>query len=241
LWRKADLIWSDAQGTLKQPLGSWLHASRDQRQRHFAYQFGSRLALRMNTEYHIYHRPQRQPYKFTGTVVPCEDLPHDAHATDPFSVCDTLAHGIRAVSDGSVRYNTQGSFGWVLSSGPARAPSPTSFCAEGYALLSLVLFLHRVKDFAFMHDPWIGIIGTDSKSLLHALLGKEKTPNPHRMDNPLGIEGEAVVLNVLRPDWDVLIKIQHPMKRLPEVMLQFTRGHQDRHTRFARLPLLAQL
>ena len=34
---------------------------------------------------------------------------------DPYSVCDTLAHGIRAASDGSVRNNTEGSFGWVLS------------------------------------------------------------------------------------------------------------------------------
>jgi hypothetical protein len=178
-------------------------------------------------------------------------LIHTRMSTDPFSVCDTLAHGIRAASDGSVCFNTQGSFGWVLSAkdgermatgmGPARGPRPTSFLAEGYALLSLILFLHRVKDFASMHDPWIGIMGTDSKSLLHVLLGKEKNPEPHHTDNQFRIAGEDVVLDVLRPDWDVLIEIQHAMKRLPEVQLQFTRGHQDRHTRFARLPLISQL
>ena len=84
---------------------------------------------------------------------------------DPFLVCDTLTHGIRAVSDGSVRYNTQGSFGWVLSTqaggrtatgmGPACMPTPTLFRAEGYALLSRLLSLHQLKEFASMHDPWI--------------------------------------------------------------------------------------
>jgi hypothetical protein len=197
LWKKTNLLWSDVHGNLTTPFGSWMQTSQDQRQRHFAYQFGSRLALRMHTKYHIYKRKHHH-YKSTGVIVSFEDLPSNAHATDaqyhpttdtwspklhqygpyvrpppcrvpatfdeyiqtldaweldllfhtrlsmdPFSVCDALAHGIRAVSDGSVRYNTQGSFGWVLSAqdgertatgmGPAQRPNPASFRAEGYA------------------------------------------------------------------------------------------------------------
>jgi hypothetical protein len=50
-----------------------------------------------------------------------------------------------------------------------------------------------------------------------------------------------VLLDVLQPDWDVLIEIQHAMAHLPENQLQFIRGHQDRSRQFARLALLAQL
>ena len=34
---------------------------------------------------------------------------------DPNTVCNALSHGLRAASDGSVRFLTQGAFGWVLS------------------------------------------------------------------------------------------------------------------------------
>lgn len=306
LWQKANLPWSNAQGNLKQPLGSWLKTSQlEQRQWHFAYRFGSRLAIRMGTAYHIYKNRHGQ-YHSTGVIVPFEDLPTNAHATDvkydittdtwspqihqcgplvnppfvpvsatfdqyvqsldaweidllfhtkmsmdPYSVCDTLAHGIGAVSDGSVRYNTQGSFGWVLSAqdgervatgkGPARGPRPTPFRAEGYALLSVLLFLNRVKAFTSMHDSWIEVIATDSKSLLQTLRGNKKTPNPHRPGEPIQTDCATVTFDVLRPDWDVLIEIQYAMSQLPEVTLQFIRGHQDKNRAFASLPLLAQL
>ena len=34
---------------------------------------------------------------------------------DPNAVCESLSHGLRAASDGSVRFLTQRAFGWVLS------------------------------------------------------------------------------------------------------------------------------
>ena len=34
---------------------------------------------------------------------------------DPNALCDALSHGLRAASDGSVRFMTQGAFGWALS------------------------------------------------------------------------------------------------------------------------------
>jgi hypothetical protein len=94
-------------------------------------------------------------------------------AEDPYSVCNALlVPGLCAVSDGSVRYISQGSFGWVLSAsdgerlatgmGPARGPRPTSFRAKGYALLSLILYLRCVAEFTSMNDPLIGTIATNS-------------------------------------------------------------------------------
>jgi hypothetical protein len=170
---------------------------------------------------------------------------------DPYSICTALIHGFCAVSDDSVRYNSQGLFGWVLSAsdgerfatgmGPARGPQPTSFRAEGYALLSLVLYLRRVAEFTSMHEPWIGTIATDSKSLLQTLQGKPTTPIHPGLDAPILLEGKAVRLDVLQPDWDVLIEIQHAMTHLPEIQLQFIRGHQDCSSQFARLSLLAHL
>ncbi|KAI2512751.1 hypothetical protein MHU86_1539 [Fragilaria crotonensis] len=202
LWKKANTLWSDATGKLYQPLGSWKLPRRAQRQRHFAYSFGSRLAIRMHGSYHIYKRGHQRYHTRTNTAIPFDDLPIDAHPTDvsyhitqdawspnlaqsgryvsppppqvcatfdefirsldswevdllyhttmladPYTLCTMLTPGFCAVSDGSVRYNTQGSFGWALSAsdgtrvatgmGPARGPRPTSFRAEGYALLSL--------------------------------------------------------------------------------------------------------
>jgi exonuclease III len=306
LWRKANLLWSEADGTLRTPLGSWLAPIATQRQRHFAYSFQGRLAIRHGASYQIHKRRRRGLYTFTGVVTPFDDLPIDAHPTDatyhphddawspnlhqsgpfvpvrspplsatfdeyiqtldaweidllyhttmsvdPFSVCDALAHGFCAVSDGSVRKNSQGSFGWVLCTsegaravtcmGPARGPRPTSFRAEGYGLLSFLLFLRRVAEFTFMHDPWIGTIATDSKSLLQTLKGIDRTQPSPNFDTPLRIDGNSTTLEPMQPDWDILIEIQNALSQLPEIQLQFIKGHQDRTTRFARLPLLAQL
>jgi hypothetical protein len=125
--------------------------------------------------------------------------------------------------------------------GPARGPRPTSFRAEGYALLSMLVFLRRVAEFTSKHEPWTGTLATDSKSLLQTLRGKPTTPIHPGLDAPFRIADEAVLLDVLQPDWDVLIEIQHALRHLPELNLQFIRGHQDRTVQFARLSLMAQL
>ncbi len=170
LWKKANSLWSNAQEKLHQPLGAWLHTWTLQRQRHFAYMFKNRLAIRMGDSYHIHKRGCHRRYFSSGVVVPLKDLPLDAHPTDatyhtnhdawtphlhqsgpyvpprlppvhatfdnfiqsldaweldllyhtkmaadPYSICTALIPGFCAVSDGSVRYNSQGMFGWVLN------------------------------------------------------------------------------------------------------------------------------
>jgi exonuclease III len=305
LWRRANLLWSDSDGKLILPLGSWLFDNPTQRQRHFAYSFGTRIALRIGAQYQIHKRRQKK-YYFTGVEVSFADLPTTAHPTevlyhpatdswavhkphsgpyippqvppisatfeeyiqtlqpweidllrhvrmsvDPYSVCEGLEHGFCAVSDGSVRYQTQGSFGWVLSAsngervvtcmGPARGPRPSSYRAEGYGLLSFLLFLRHVAAFTSKHEPWLGTIGTDSKSLLQTLKGHDRSQPTPQYEFPLRINGDSVTLDALSPDWDVLIEIQHALHNLPDIKLQFIKGHQDRKVRFERLSLMAQL
>jgi hypothetical protein len=50
-----------------------------------------------------------------------------------------------------------------------------------------------------------------------------------------------VVLDVLDPEWDVLIEIQQSLKSLPGVHLEYVEGHQDKQTQYHNLDLLAQL
>ena len=102
-----------------------------------------------------------------------ELLQHVEMEDDPFEFCIELQPNQRAVSDGSVRHNNQGAFGWTIRNehgtrvasgmGPARGSKPTSYRAEAYRLLSLLLFLVRIAEYTDMQIPWIGTIGTDSQ------------------------------------------------------------------------------
>ena len=70
-----------------------------------------------------------------------ELLQHTTLATDAYAIGVALEHGFRAVSDGSAWFQTQGSFGWILSSdtgerlaigmGPASGNKPNSYRSEG--------------------------------------------------------------------------------------------------------------
>ena len=168
---------------------------------------------------------------------------------DPNALCYALSNGLRAASDGSVRFLTQGAFGWALSTaqgiqaatgmGPARGPRPSSYRAEGYGLLSILRFLIRIAEYTGRGDPWQGVLVTDSQSVLKTLGGGDKEFKA--TDEPVRIDGETVVLDVLCPDWDILIEIQHALKLLPGLTLQFIKGHQDEKIPYAQLPLLARL
>ena len=80
-----------------------------------------------------------------------------------------------------------------------------------------------------MVDPWKGCILTDSKSVIKTLGGGDIDPQ-EAPDEPVKIDGDAVVVNVLCPDWDLLIEIQHALLQLPHMTLQFVKGHQDEKT-----------
>jgi hypothetical protein len=175
-----------------------------------------------------------------------ELLQHTTLATDANAIGVALQHGLRAVSDGFTWFKTQGSFGWILSSdtgerldigmGPANGSNPNSYRSEGCGMLALLLFLTRLAEFIQIHEPWTGIIATDSKSLIDTV----RHPSAGR-----NTEGPASTykrpLDPLSPEWDIVIGVQSLLNDMSGLKLQHIRGHQDAQFEFHRLPLLAQL
>jgi hypothetical protein len=90
-----------------------------------------------------------------------------------------------------------------------------------------------------MVEPWTGRIVTDSHSVLKTLCGGDI--DPQEEGDPINIDGDEVVLNVLCPHWDILFEIQHALKQLPGLTLKYIKAHQDEKIPNAQLPLYAQL
>ncbi len=188
-------------------------------------------------------------YVQTLTSWEIELLNHVHMELDPRALCVALESGFRAVSDGSVRQVTHGAFGWVLSSrdgtrlaygmGSASGRKQPSYRAEAYGLLSLSRFLIRLREFSQMHEDWSGQIATDSKSVLDTLT--EGDSDPQEEELPVDLDHGRVVLDALRPEWDVLVEIQEALRSLPGVTLKYVKGHQDRDIAYQNLSLMAQL
>ncbi len=176
-------------------------------------------------------------------------LRHVSMDVDPFTVCLEAQTNFRAVSDGSALPTGSASFGWVLSTrqgerlvegmGPVRGQKVHSFRAEACGVLSFLRFLIRVADYTQMHERWKGVLATDSQSLLDTLFGRDQTDRDETA--PVDLDHNRVVLDVLDPEWDVLIEIQQSLKSLPGVHLEYVEGHQDKQTQYHNLDLLAQL
>ena len=198
------------------------------------------------------------PTTFSQFVANLDDwetelLKHTCLFTDPRSIGVALDHGIRAVSDGSEWYRTQGSFGWAMSddagnrvatgTGPARSQTPYSYRSESYGMLALLCFLKRLAEFTEQWEPWHGTVATDSQSLIDTLYGK----TPPSMQDPYGTTHRdrtslmTVVLDPLIAEWDVIVSIQILLREMPGLTLIHVRGHQDKKIPYHRLPLLAQL
>ena len=177
-----------------------------------------------------------------------ELLSHTQMTTDAFAVGVALEHGIRAVSDGSEWFKTQGSFGWMLSSdlgerlasgmGPASGQRPNSYRSEGYGMLALLCFLHRLAEYINLHEPWHGIIATDSKSLVDTVRGKVRP----ELNNQTTKVPWRRPLDPLSSEWDVVVVgIQHLLNEMPGLKMEHIKGHQDSHRDYGHLSLLAQL
>ena len=192
--------------------------------------------------------PERVPesttfYQYTQALDPWEaDLLQQVRlAVDPAYLSFDLQLYFFAGTDGSVKHGTNGSFGWSLSNpegdrvatamGPARGASMDSYRAECTGMLSLLRFLVRVAGYTNQEFPWRGLIGTDSQSMLD------------RVYDSGGQEGtrKLAVLDVLDPEWDLLVEIQDALQELPGVSLTYVKGHQDDRAPYERLPLVAQL
>ncbi|KAI2495321.1 hypothetical protein MHU86_19220 [Fragilaria crotonensis] len=185
--------------------------------------------------------------EYVSTLEPWETdlLQHHELFIDPYSACLELQPRFFAGSDGSEKYGTHGAFGWTISTiqgervasgmGPSRGSRMDSYRAECSGVLSILRFLIQIATFTAMHEPWQGVIGTDSKSLLDKL-----SPNPTSYDTNQEA-GKRVHLDELTPEWDLLIEIQEGLRLLPGVSLTHVKGHQDDSQPYDRLSLLAQL
>ena len=146
--------------------------------------------------------------------------------------------------DGSAKYGTNGAYGWAISNpageraavgmGPSRGLRMDSYRAECSGLLSLLRFLIQLGEFTCAHEPWRGVIGTDSQSML------DKLAIQPRVGNELGHKFTKE-LDPLTPEWDLLIEIRESLRDLPGVSVVYVQGHQDNCQPYDELPLLAQL
>ena len=205
-----------------------------------------------------YRRPPSRPPSTVATFDMYVDtldawerdlLQHHTLYTDAYSICWSAQMQLRVVSDGSALPPSIASFGWMMSNkdgerlaqgmGPVRGRTLHSYRAEATGMLSALRFLIRLKEFCQMHEPWQGIVATDSQSLLDTLSGEQSLDENRNI--PVDLDFNRVVLDVLSPEWDVLIEIQHSMKRLSGVRLEYIKGHQDQEIPYERLSVLAQL
>ena len=141
---------------------------------------------------------------FIATLEPWETelLQHVNLLVDPFSLCLELTPGFRAVSDGSVTTQLHGSIGWIVSSLSGNRLATGMGPARGRSPLSF-----RAEAYGLL-------------SFLRFLLRIKEYRGMHDKGD--------VVLDCLRPDWDLLIEIQSAIKNLPNVTLQYIAGPQDK-------------
>ena len=103
-------------------------------------------------------------------------------------------------------------------------------------MLALLCLLQRLAKYIQLHEPWHGVIATDSKSLIDKVRG----PCHHHNGHSQGTVYQQP-LDPLSPEWDVVVGIQKLLQEMPGLKLEHIKGHQDRDQEYERLPLLAQL
>jgi hypothetical protein len=177
------------------------------------------------------------------TLLPWEAdlLQHVSMELDPAYICFDLQLYFYAGTDGSVKHGTQGSFGWSLSNpegerlatamGPTRGATIDSYRAECTGMLSMLRFLLRIAQYTNKDEPWKGLIGTDSQSLLDRVYKSDGAQSNKSLAD----------LDVLGAEWDLLVEIQEALREMPGVDLIYVKGHQDDRVPYDRLPLMAQL
>ena len=305
LWKRANLIWSTADGRLHTPLKNWTEPIHKQRNSHFAYRKCNNMWIRqLDNLYQCYRitssgrAKRRNQVMAWGDIppnsVPIEVTPNDIkdwnieqpsfpvmraaiitmaatatfeayidtldpweidilrHVTmdvDPFTLCLETQNNFRAVSDGSALPTGSASFGWILSTrqgerlaegmGPVRGMKVHSYRAEASGVLAFLRFLVHIARFTQMHDTWRGVLATDSQSLLDTLFGRDHPEQENT--GPVDLDQNRVVLDVMCPEWDILIEIQKSLQLLSRVCLEYIEGHQDKKTSYHNLCLLAQL
>jgi hypothetical protein len=135
---------------------------------------------------------------------------------------DPEIHNLHAqllnVSDGSA-FDSSMSFGWAMShpdgtrlatcSGPAYGSKQSSFCAEGYGMLSLVRFLYHLTTYCSANPNWTITLICDNEGIITRLQSAIQYTTSFPNDT-------------LQPDWDITNAI---VTTLQELTLQPTFAH----------------
>eukprot|EP00980_Cylindrotheca_fusiformis_P026777 scaffold17422_cov103-Cylindrotheca_fusiformis.AAC.6 len=143
------------------------------------------------------------------------------------------------VSDGS-EFHQSMSFGWVLAdlegfrmvtgAGPAFGKQASSYRAEAYGMLSLILFLLHLRIFCASPHNWKLALASDNLGLI------KKVKQALQYDSPFPN-------TTLEPDYDLVHSIVQTIRQAQlEVCVFHVKGHQDRdNIPFDELPLCVQL
>jgi hypothetical protein len=102
----------------------------------------------------------------------------------------------------------------------------------------MLCFLKRLAEFTYQHEPWTGVLATDSLSLLDTIRGVCRDDHGIAYED---IRSEGLPLETLSPEWDIVMNIRRLIAAMPNLQLQHVRGHQDRRVEYHQLNLMAQL
>lgn len=136
------------------------------------------------------------------------------------------------VSDGSQRGDTM-TFGWVFGSlqqvtyaehSGQGYGTPSSHRAEGWGMLSGVLFIHHLQQYTAPQEPDYTVfqhlaLFTDNQGLVTRITQRQQYS--HSYPN-----------TTLSPDWDIVEQIHATLKALPQdnIQIKWVKGHQDKDT-----------
>jgi len=112
--------------------------------------------------------------------------------------------------------------------GPAFGQPMDSYRAETYGQLSIIMFLFLLQQYFETSCPRVQI-ACDNQSAVDRVLILRDSKRPQFPND------------TLQPSWDTLQAISRHLRLLPKVTLIWVKGHQDKNTPFAKLPVLAQL
>ena len=142
------------------------------------------------------------------------------------------------VCDGSVLHS-KGAFGWVLSlasgfrlaegNGPAYGHQMSSFRAEGYGMLSALLYVHYIIQAYAPECPLAVQLFCDNEGLVGVVNRRLRCPHPE------------FVNTTMSADWDLIQEICSIISKLSEVTIQYVKGHQDQDKSVKHLSLEARL
>ena len=153
--------------------------------------------------------------------------------------------------DGPVNKHKAGAFGWVFSdrtgnrmvlgSGPARGSRITSYRSEGYGILAVTRFLHRLQEYTARSPQRMNHLQIVCDNLSMVRNVHKILPPPTSTGNGDTTGTTHYTVLPLQPEWDVLNEIWHTTKHWHGIRIAHVKGHQDAATPAEQLSIEAIL